>query len=739
MKAVMRSIIAGVACAWLLAGCGGGASSGENSSDNDAGQSPRTVLQVSVTDIPDEALRACVNRLAREHEWQTVEAVDSIVCGDVEIRSIQGLQAFSGLRTLKIAAPRLPVSEIPLLASLPLEDYQRKPFYLLNDESSAQNAEPGMKQLLMDGRVTVVNDQAITYVMLLTNDPRNPDQLSWRIEEEHDYLPGSSGILRVGTYVTLHWVRLNSDDAGYFAVEPSYGGDVKPEGEKPFVRPRQVHPDQPLAAVSFGDDAFAACVAENASQQGWVSTWQVTVLDCSRRGIHYLSGLDYLPQLERLDLRGNSLRFSSSLLQSQTDADVIVHDTAVSPPVVEIRECGVFIANYDPAAHYRVWQIQSTSIFLLGITYESLEYLRDWMMYGPVPEDWQPGQTEQCMPIAGRGAGAWVVDVEKDGIRVGAELFPVSDENGNWVQYLTDARLVEPLMFLPGFGSSSLYVFKAAEDEYELRQLNSASWQTGTTHKVDRLPYLATQEGVFLFPARSHDGWQRTDVALLRDSGTIDELPPRPLAGRPTDVLEAGNEIWLTGLTDEWGARPEILVWNPGARQWRVAPDIGTSRYSPYLNGDVLCVSPRALADRGLCWSAEGQQWVSAGDNTLPSRTHVAGNYRYRLDDELGVYMLIRMMFGSGLPSTIADAVDESLYRSQIASDIQDLVVEEIESLVLIIGKHLSIEGVVSADLLRFSLPLRMDVRALDGEVLIKFNDNVGRYALPAGGSENPE
>src|SRR5690606_10920021 len=121
---------------------------------------------------------------------------------------------------------------------------------------------------------------------------------------------------------------------------------------------------------------------------------------------------------------------------------------------------------------------------------------------------------------------------------------------------------------------------------------------------------------------------------------------------------------WLTGLADEWGARPEILVWNPGARQWRVAPDIGTSRYSPYLNGDVLCVSPRALADRGLCWSAEGQQWVSAGDNTLPSRTHVAGNYRYRLDDELGVYMLIRMMFGSGLPSTIADAVDESLYRS---------------------------------------------------------------------------
>ncbi len=103
MKAVMRSIVAGVACAWLLAGCGGGASSGENSSDNDDGQSPRTVLQVSVTDIPDEALRACVNRLAREHEWQTVEAVDTIVCGDVEIRSIQGLQAFSGLRTLKIA------------------------------------------------------------------------------------------------------------------------------------------------------------------------------------------------------------------------------------------------------------------------------------------------------------------------------------------------------------------------------------------------------------------------------------------------------------------------------------------------------------------------------------------------------------------------------------------------------------------------------------------------------------
>jgi hypothetical protein len=736
MKAELRSIIAGVACAWLLAGCGGGASNGENSSDSDDGGAPRTFLQVNAATIPDDALRTCVNRLAQDHEWLEQGDVDAIVCGDVEIRSIQGLQQFPGLRELRIAAPRLPVSEIPLLASLPLDDYKRKPFYRLNDESLADNAEPGMKQLLMDGDVSVVSDQAITYVVLLADDPRNPDRLHWAAGFQTEYSPTQTGSQRVGEYVTLHWLRVGGDDAGQYSAQPLYGqGNDRMLGFD-MVHPRQVHADQPIEQVSFSSGNFRDCVLENATQHGWITTWQVTTLNCANRNIGLVDELESFPKLEYVDFRGNPAIASTRLVSEQTDATVIVADTALDAPLVEIRECGLYIANFDPAAQYGVWKVESEPALKVGIAYDWMRMTFDaWEMLGGVlrpPEAWQPGSSAQCMSIEGRGAGAWVVEVNKDGVYAGAELFPVTNEQGEWVQYLVDDRALEPLIFLPGLAGQSLYVLKAGTDRYEVQQLDSANWARKAMHQVDRLPYLVTDEGVYLFPARGKDAWQRRDGAVLRASGVIEELPPRPVAGRPHEVFEAGGEIWLTGIKDDWGARPEILVWNPRTQQWRTELEIASSRYSAYLAGDAFCAQRREDV-RGVCWNATAQAWMPEPVEFVAPDYHRVGDFRYLISgDDMGLYAVVRLFFGGEMPVIFADGKDPWEYKSRAMHGLLDLVLDVPSPWLLLMGRHIDSAETVLAEPIHFGLPLRVHLKREGNHLLATYNDSVVRYPLPA-------
>ena len=109
----------------LLSGCGGGGSTNQNSDErgNDETTSP---LTLSSSSIPDANLRACLSALAVTNSWTRNSDVDQVQCDAVEIRSIAGLQQFPNLSELNISAPRLAVSELPILAALPLADYQHQ-------------------------------------------------------------------------------------------------------------------------------------------------------------------------------------------------------------------------------------------------------------------------------------------------------------------------------------------------------------------------------------------------------------------------------------------------------------------------------------------------------------------------------------------------------------------------------------------------------------------------------------
>lgn len=721
----LRSIVAGAACAWLLAGCGGGGSTGGNSPD-ESGGTPSTFLEVSAASLPDDALRACVNRLAEENEWQTMADVDVIVCGDVEIRSIDGLQQFPGLRTLRIAAPRLPVEEIPLLAELPLADYERKPFYRWQDESSAANAEPGLKQLLMNGQVRVASDQTITYVVLLSDDPRNPERLRWHNLNGGETSPSLSGAVRVGEFVTLHWIQLTEGETGQFSVLPEYSDENGMVASTHFEQPARVWKDQPIASVNIGVGPFRSCILDNAALRGWSNTWQVTELNCENLNIEAVNGLEYFPRLGSLNLRGNPALEWTRYHAKNTDAEVLTDSIELQSPRVEIRSCGLYIANFDPVAQYRVWQVPR----LPGVTYEALDVLHYVLADGLEAEPWQPGETERCMSIAGRGAGAWVVEAAKDGTPKGAELFPVTDENGHWVQYLADDRRMEPLIFLPSETNQHLYVLKASLDDYEIQQLDFQTWHQESSYQVDRLPYLATSHGIYLFPARSKDAWWRRDGAVLLSSGVAMELPARPVAGRPSTVLEYEGEIWLTGIRDEWGARPEILVWNPVSQQWRIASSIGTSLYSAYIAQGNLCATPRYQDESQHCWNSSTQAWETLSEVPFSSLTVKLNDRLFFLEDNLGLYQLSRMVFNFGYPVDVADGTNYWAF-------IGGLILNEVfpgQGLPELYLRELGAKDDHSlfVGFLPFGWPMRLSLTQHGDELTAVFNDSVARFQFPA-------
>lgn len=745
----------------LLASCGGGAGTEQNPGGGDGGGTlPRSVLNLDAVSIPDEQLRACVNRLAQEQQWFTAEDVDSVVCGDVEIRSIQGLQRFPNLGELKIAAPRLQVSEIQLLASLPLADFAHQPFYDDGDEASPEKAKPALKKLLVDGKVGVVADQTLMFVVLVADDPANADRaLSWgdgRDDPQIVMATLAEGSVRVGSHVTLHWAQVAGPvvmamqqafvDPLYAKYEGSnYHGNITAGFGLDYL----VWPDQSVAEIAAANDPLLACAKEVATAHGWTRTWQITELDCRGRNIVYMDKLKYFPQLAKADLRDNVMYYAQlpGVMPQLRQLDLrnnplwydptenvdttrlqVLFDAATlapEPPRISLRECGLHIDNYDANAQYRLWQVSEYDF--LGFNYELIKY----QMVKPVEHPWAAGAEPDCESVQGRGKGIWVVDVQKSGKAVGARQFLVTDEQGDVVQFILDDYGYRPTITVPGSLEQHFYTVGADAEHYQLTQYGLTDWSPRWTRTLSDLPVIADGTGVYLVEARGAAGLTSKRFSRMTPDGELETLPPRPVAGLPWNVMPFQDEIWFFNIENDWGTTPHVLVWNPQLRQWHSAPDLPlVVDYSvPFVTEGRLCVDINASDEDDVCWNPASGNWEAAQLVDVRPNLVTAGNRLISLEQsQVGLWELFRSLQWFRIsPASIAEGYHplQGVMYIEPGSfpnhDWLNPLLEEYDSATqswVYFGPALPV------------IPLRVNFKAENDTLFVLFNDSIVRYSL---------
>lgn len=613
----------------LLSGCGGGGSTNQNSDErgNDETTSP---LTLSSSSIPDANLRACLSALAVTNGWTRNSDVDQVQCDAVEIRSIAGLQQFPNLSELNISAPRLAVSELPILAALPLADYQHQPFYRNDDRSNPDNVFVGIKQMLMQDSVVVVKGQPVTTVMLVAHDPSQADdELVWWLDNNGpDTLPLAKGKLPINAYLTLHWATQGADEnanSSYRNFPVAIGATALDTNYyNRFRYPTYVAADRALNTLNL-PDSLSQCVADAATQNGWTRSDQVTELDCLAYDFDSAdySALRDFPQLRRLSLNANTdvlTDYLSALPNLEalyipgwvTDQRALAaYPWTVTPspgnplpePVISVQSCGLQIDNYDNTAEYQLLTAVNDGNLLTNTRQLDFLYL--------TPSPWPGGATADCMTPQANTAHR--VCVTKADQTVCAESIPVTDTDGNVMQMIYEDYLTEPSTVLPGIPGDYFYVARLGNGEYMLEQYQLATWQPVRAQWVSGTPVYATEAGVYLVDESST--W------FVDNAGVVQTLPPRPVPGMPFRTLAYQGEVWFYNIEDPWGGRPEAVIWNPQQQQWRTQrlPEVGTTYLITVVDGQ-LCLdsyeadgAARCLMEDGTSWLATepGQRWFN--------------------------------------------------------------------------------------------------------------------------------
>ena len=454
--------------AWALAccvvfsfGCGGGAGTEPGPEPDD----PVVPLALDAQQIPDDVLRHCINQLAQENNWAEAEQVSTVQCPSAEVLSIEGLQMFPNLSELKINAPRFNLDEIPLLVSLPLADFQRKPIYNSGVEEPG-NIVVGIKQILAYDSIVLTENQLVTYVFLTANDPAfQGDELVWSIDVEFFQFPplldveASTGTQQINANVALHWIQYDKTELDFILEQAFVTGAISsPDlhvmgvGEnsdsfsigRPLLEPEMIPADRLIADMVLGDE-INSCVQQAITFNGWETTWQVQELDCSGFNISDsdLFELTKFPKLEHLILNGTELTNLYSLrllpyLQTLsvpgfvTTEDLLAdYPWTFSPeptfypekPRLSVQSCGLKIDNFDETANYE----------LLGKDRGELLQENSFSV-DAISVVWQSDVSPDCIPLV--GDLAWQVRIEKDGLVIASDTIPVSDNEGNILQMI---------------------------------------------------------------------------------------------------------------------------------------------------------------------------------------------------------------------------------------------------------------------------------------------------------------
>lgn len=591
----------------LLAGCGGGADNRENES-GDQSVVPRVGNPINMGRIGDSALRACIDSLMLDQQWQVVEDVEAIHCPNSEVLSIVGLDQFPNLRVLEITAPRLPETELDMLAALPLDDFQRAPYYLLSDESSASYAVPAVKILLNDGNSRFSGDDMVNLLVLVSDDPRRSDsELSWTLysvmppfnpgepqpEPEPEIPSHSQGNIQVGATTTLYWLRARAEDASRFYAVYRYDGEH--QISRTPAENWTVERDQDIADVYINDSNLRTCIQEQAQARGWTRTSEFTHLQCPSRDIENTWGLEQFSQLQSVDLSYN-FRDRSSVWQFDALHDlnrltridltgILLRQYYIQPlldrgvevvganvlqfpaaPEISLQPCGIHIDNFDPSA-----------------TYAYTRSPDDWLSAPDQRTYWEPGEEPDCMPLAREGEDeVWSVFRVEDNVSTSASTRWMINPSGELVQlyfsgnyfthYESDSStssFIESSWTIPGNLLEHFYTIESAGPTNMVIQRETATWKISWRKDVgDLWPIVSDSTGVYLING-SWNGESTPEFHHLSKDNVLRPLPIPSMQGRPSQALVFDGELWVYGISDAWGGKPDVWIWNQVTQQWR--------------------------------------------------------------------------------------------------------------------------------------------------------------------------
>lgn len=104
-----------------------------------------------------------------------------------------------------------------------------------------------------------------------------------------------------------------------------------------------VNPREPFTAYAISDSALAECVAAAIADQKITQASGLTQLNCSKRGIRGLAGIEIFSSLRYLDLRGNQISSVAPLLTLGQLEEVNLQDNST----LLCREVGKLSAVAD--------------------------------------------------------------------------------------------------------------------------------------------------------------------------------------------------------------------------------------------------------------------------------------------------------------------------------------------------------------------------------------------------------
>ncbi len=336
--------------------------------------------EVLPTTFSDNNLNNCFQSLAVLNSWQYTEDVTGVLdCSYRGITSMSGLQQFTQLEGINLSNNNISdLLSFQLLASLKTVNLSNNNFgkqtpvvidslialsgltslYLAGNRQldciSLDSLVSALGSVVMDVSSVQSGANCTSYTEGSGNIPGTPSLKSWPTEVEA--VPGNKK-------VTLNWndaIGANSyriywsDQAGvtpasgnlldnvttgyvqnglsnfsnyYYIVTAMINGVESEPSVEVFAQPS----NQGIALSGLFTDAnLQACIDELAAPKGWTFAHELTVaVDCSSKGITYLSGLENLTALRKLNLSNNSISDIASIQALASLQQLLLNNNSV--------------------------------------------------------------------------------------------------------------------------------------------------------------------------------------------------------------------------------------------------------------------------------------------------------------------------------------------------------------------------------------------------------------------------